>query len=203
MPAKSRKEEYAEATRAALVEAARGLFGEKGFAAVSIEEIVQGARVTRGALYHHFDDKQALFRAVLETIESELAERMRAAAQAEPHRWEQLRAACYAYLDACLESDVQRIVVLDAASVLGWHAWCEIDKRYGLGVLQERFEAALGAGLIDPQPPEAVAQLVLGALNVGARVIAEAKNARAARKQVGETIDRLISGLLRGKGRGR
>lgn len=203
MPAKSRKEEYAEATRAALVDGARHLFGEKGFAAVSIEEIVQGARVTRGALYHHFDDKQALFRAVLETIESELAERMRAAAQAKAHRWEQLRAACYAYLDACLEQDVQRIVVLDAASVLGWHTWCEIDKRYCLGVLEERFEAAVQAGLMDPQPLESVAQLVLGALNVGGRVIAEAKNAKEARKQVGETIDRLVSGLQNRKGRGR
>jgi len=200
MSAKSRKEEYAEATRAALVGVARDLFGEKGFAAVSIEEIVQGARVTKGALYHHFDDKQALFQAVLEAIESELADRMRGAAHAKTHRWEQLRAACYAYLDACLERDVQRIVVLDAASVLGWHAWCEIDKRYGLGVLRERFDAALEAGLIDRQPVEAVAQLVLGALNVGGRVIAEAKNPKEARKQVGETIDRLISGLQKKKG---
>lgn len=203
MPAKSRKEEYAEATRAALVGVARDLFAEKGFAAVSVEEIVHGARVTKGALYHHFDDKQALFRAVLEAIENELADRMRVAAHAETHRWEQLRAACYAYLDACLERDVQRIVVLDAASVLGWHAWCEIDKRYGLGVLRERFDAALEAGLIDPQPVEAVAQLVLGALNVGGRVMAEAKNPREARKQVGETIDRLISGLQKKKGRRR
>lgn len=203
MSAKSRREEYAEATRAALVEGARHLFGERGYAAVSIEEIVQGARVTRGALYHHFDDKQALFRAVLETIEDELAGRMRAAAQTNTHRWEQLRAACYAYLDACLERDVQRIVVLDAASVLGWAAWCEIDKRYGLGVLRERFEAALEAGLIDPQPVEAVAQLVLGALNVGGRVIAEAGNPKEARKQVGETIDRLISGLQTRKARAR
>jgi AcrR family transcriptional regulator len=195
MPAKSRKEEYAEATRAALVAAARRLFGQQGFAAVSIEEIVQEARVTRGALYHHFDDKQALFRAVLETLESELAERMRSAARAESRPWEQLRAACYAYLDACLERDVQRIVVLDAASVLGWQTWCEIDKRYGLGVLRERLEATLEAGLIDPQPLEAVAQLVLGALNVGGRVMAEAKHAKEARRQVGETIERLVSGL--------
>ncbi len=200
MPAKTRKKEYAEATQAALVAVARDLFGERGFAAVSIEEIVQGARVTKGALYHHFEDKQALFRAVLEAIESELADRMRVAARLETHRWEQLRAACYAYLDACLERDVQRIVVLDAASVLGWHTWCEIDKRYGLGVLRERFDAALAAGLIDPQPVESVAQLVLGALNVAGRVIAEAKNPNEARKQVGETIDRLISGLQKKKG---
>src|SRR6185436_704861 len=130
-------------------------------------------------------------------------ERMRAGANEETNRWEQLRAACHAYLDACLELDVQRIVVLDAASVLGWAAWCDIDKKYGLGVLQERFTAALEAGLIDPQPLESLAQLVLGALNVGGRVIAEAKDARAARGEVGATIDRLLSGLRKGKGRTR
>jgi AcrR family transcriptional regulator len=201
MRPKSRKEEYAEATRAALVDVARTLFAERGFAAVSIEEIVQGARVTRGALYHHFDDKQALFGAVLEAIESEIAERMRAAAKTEKHVWDQLRAACNAYLDACLERDVQRIVVLDAASVLGWHTWCEIDRRYGLGVLQERFEAVLAAKLVDPQPLEPVALLVLGALNTGGRVIAEAQRSSEARTQVGATIDRLISGLRRTKAR--
>jgi AcrR family transcriptional regulator len=199
MRGKSRKEEYAEATRAALVEVARALFAERGFAAVSIEEIVQGARVTRGALYHHFEDKQALFRAALEAIEREIADRMRASAMAETDIWEQLRAACTAYLDACLERDVQQIVVLDAPSVLGWHTWCEIDRQYGLGVLQERLEAALDAGLIDPQPLEPVALLILGTLNTGGRVIAEAARSGGARKPVGATIDRLLSGLRRTK----
>jgi AcrR family transcriptional regulator len=199
MQSKSRKEEYAEATRAALVLVARSLFAERGFATVSVDEIVQGARVTKGALYHHFDDKQALFRAVLETIEREIADRMRAAALQESHPWEQIRTACQAYLDACLERDVQRIVVLDAPSVLGWHTWCEIDRRHGLGVLQERFEAALDARLIDAQPLEPLALLVLGALNTGGRVIADAKQSGVARKQVGATIDRLLSGLRKPK----
>lgn len=195
MQGKSRKEEYAEATRAALVLVARSLFAERGFATVSIDEIVQGARVTKGALYHHFDDKLALFRSVLETIEGEIATRMRAAAHDEKDPWEQIRAACRAYLDACLERDVQRIVVLDAPSVLGWHTWCEIDRRHGLGVLRERFEVAIDAKVIDPQPLEPLALLVLGALNTGGRVIADAKQSGAARKQVGATIDRLLSGL--------
>jgi AcrR family transcriptional regulator len=202
MAAKSRKEEYAEATRAALVEMARALFGERGFAPVSIEEIVQAARVTRGALYHHFEDKQALFRAVLEAIEGEIAQRMRAGAASESDRWAQLGAACQAYLDASLERDIQRIV-LDAPSVLGWHTWCAIDRQYGLGVLQGLFDAASEAGLIDPQPPESVALLVLGALNTGGRVIAEAKEPGEARQQVGATIERLLSGLRRTKSRGR
>lgn len=199
MRGKSRKEEYAEATRAALISVARDLFAERGFSAVPIDAIVDGARVTKGALYHHFEDKQALFRAVLETIEQEIAERMRAGARKETHVWEQIRAACDAYLDACLERDVQRIVVLDAPSVLGWSGWCEIDRRYGLGVLEERLEAALQAKLIDPQPLEPLALLILGALNTGGRVIADAKQSGAARKQVGATIDRLVSGLRRAR----
>ena len=107
--------------------------------------------MTRGALYHHFDDKQALFRAVLETIEGEIAARMRAGAARETDPWAQLAAACQAYLDATLERDIQRIL-LDAPSVLSWQTWCTIDKQYGLGVLQGLFEAAITAGLIDPQP---------------------------------------------------
>ena len=202
MVGKSRKEEYAEATRAALVQMARALFAERGFVPVGIEEIVQAARVTRGALYHHFDDKQALFRAVLESIEGEIAARMRAGAAKQTDRWAQLEAACQAYLDASLERDIQRIL-LDAPSVLGWHTWCAIDRQYGLGVLQGLFEAAIEAGLIEPQPIESVALLVLGALNTGGRVIAEAKQPAEARKQVGATIDRLLSGLRRTKGRTR
>jgi AcrR family transcriptional regulator len=195
MSARTRKEEYAAATRAALIAVARTLFAARGFVDVSIDEIVQGARVTKGALYHHFADKQALFRAVVEAIEAEIAGEVRAAAAKQARPWDQLVAACHAYLDACLERDVQRIVVLDAASVLGWKVWCEIDKAYGLGVLQERLAAALDAGLIEPQSLEAAAQLVLGALNVGGRVIAEADDPAKKRAEVGATIDRLLSGL--------
>jgi AcrR family transcriptional regulator len=195
MSGRSRKEEYAAATRAALIAVARELFAVRGFAEVSIDEIARGARVTKGALYHHFDDKVALFRAVVEAIEADIAGRVRAAAAKPSKPWDQLVAACHAYLDACMDRDVQRIVVLDAASVLGWKLWCEIDKAYGLGVLQERLAAALAAGLIEPQPLEPAAQLVLGALNVAGRVIAEADDAVGKRAEVSTTIDRLLSGL--------
>jgi AcrR family transcriptional regulator len=195
MPALTRKEEYAAATRAALIAVARGLFATRGFSSVSIDEIVQGARVTKGALYHHFADKHALFRTVVEAMEEEIAGRVREAAARETGPWEQLVAACHAYLDACMASDVQRIIVMDAASVLGWKVWCEIDKAYGLGILQERLATAVDAGLIEPQAVESTAQLVLGALNVAGRVIAEADDAQRSRVQVGTTIDRLLSGL--------
>jgi AcrR family transcriptional regulator len=195
MSSLTRKEEYAAATRAALVAVARQRFAARGFADVSIDEIVQGARVTKGALYHHFDDKQALFRAVVETIEGEIAGSVRAAAARETRPWEQLVAACHAYLDALLDRDVQRIIVVDAPAVLGWKVWCEIDKAYGLGVLEDRLTAAEAAGVIEPQPIEPAAQLLLGALNVAGRVIAQASDAKASRAEVGATIERLLSGL--------
>jgi AcrR family transcriptional regulator len=193
----SRKEEYAAATRASLVAVARERFAAKGFADVSIDEIVQGARVTKGALYHHFADKLALFRAVVEAMEAELAAHVRATAAGAGKPWAQLVAGCHAFLDAYLARDVQQILVLDAPSVLGWKAWCEIDKAHGLGVLEELLTAAAEAGMVEPQPVEAAAQLLLGAINVGGRVIASATDTRASRTTVGDTVERLLSGLRR------
>lgn len=181
----------------ALVDAARALFGARGYADVAIDEITESARVTRGALYHHFEDKQALFRAVFEAVNSELAAAIqkRSAGRADPLR--RLRASCDAYLDACLRPDVQRIAVLDAPSVLGWRTWCEIDKKFGLGLLVDLIAAAQAAGLLVTQPPEAIAQVLLGALTTGARVVAEAPDPASARLVVGKTIERLLAGLRR------
>ncbi|HSD21514.1 MAG TPA: TetR family transcriptional regulator [Anaeromyxobacter sp.] len=192
---KSRREESAEATRVALVETARALFAGRGYADVSIDEITEGTRVTRGALYHHFEDKRALFHAVVEAVERDLTEEVRRKARSERDSWERLRTACDAYLDACLAPEVQRIVVLDAPPVLSWRAWCEIDKRYGLGVFAEHLAAARDAGLLAAQSVETAAQLLLGALNTGARVITDAADKGAARTAVHETIDRLLSGF--------
>lgn len=192
---KSRREESAEATRTALIETSRALFAGRGYADVSIDEITAGTRVTRGALYHHFEDKRELFRAVVEAVERDLTEEVRRKARAERDPWDQLRAACDAYLDACLAPEVQRIVVLDAPPVLGWRVWCEIDKRHGLGVFAEHLAASRDAGLLAAQSVETAAQLLLGALNTGARVLADATDRAAARAAVRETIDRLLSGF--------
>src|SRR5687768_12540205 len=105
----------AEATRARLLFVARELFATKGYAATSTDEIVRSARVTKGALYHHFADKQGLFQAVFEELEQELADTVGAAATG-TDAWERLEEACKTYLDRSLRPDVQRILVLDAPS---------------------------------------------------------------------------------------
>src|SRR6266545_3825520 len=159
--------ERSEATRAALVAAARPLFAERGFSGVGTEEIVRAAGVTRGALYHQFRDKEDLFAAVFELLESELAQRTAAAASASgaTDPLVELRVGAEAWLDACTEPEIQRIVLLDGPAVLGWERWREIGTRYGRGL----DEAAL--------------------------YVATADDPKAARAEVGAVLDRLLGAL--------
>jgi len=195
MEAKGRKAEQSEATRGALLKVARDLFGERGYADTPTEEIVQRAGVTRGALYHHFRDKKDLFEAVFQDLEQELTQVVGRAARAKSEPGEQMRAGCQAFLDACLEPDVQRIALLDAPSVLGWERWRQIEAKYSLAALRHGLEFAMEAGVLEPQPAGPLAHLLFGALNEAAMVIARAEDVRSARIQVGAMIDRLLGSL--------
>jgi AcrR family transcriptional regulator len=192
---KSLKEEHAEATRAALVSSARALFAERGYAAVSVEEIVRRARVTRGALYHHFDDKADLFRAVFESVQIDLANRLRAAASAQPDPARHLEVGCHAFLDACTEPDVQRIVLLDGPAVLGWEAWHESDVNFGLELLQRSVRAAIEGGAVEKQAVGPLSHLLLGALNGSGLEIARSRDPGRARREMRKALDRLLDGL--------
>src|SRR6266540_4757051 len=172
MNVKSRKADQAEATRAALLGAARELFAGRGYAAVPTEEIVQRAGVTRGALYHHFRDKRDLFRAVVEEVEQETVEKIASAARSESDPWLAQQRALGAFLDVCLEPDVQRIILTDAPSVLGLEAWREIEARYGLALVRAGLGLVMEAGLIAEQPLDPLAHLLLGALAEAGLVIA-------------------------------
>jgi AcrR family transcriptional regulator len=193
----TRKGRQAESTRASLVAVARELFGQKGFAGTSIEEILRRVGVSRGALYHHFGSKEELFRAVYEAVESDLAERVMAAAVAGADAFEELHLGVDAFLDACLDPEVQRIVLLEGPSVLGWETWHEIDERYGFGLIREGVAHAMEAGLIDPQPPDAVAHALLGAVVQAGMVVARAPQPDAARRDMSVSIGRLLDGLRR------
>ena len=195
MNVKNRKAEQSAATRNALLDAARSLFGERGFAAVSTEEIVQAAGVTRGALYHHFKDKQDLFTAVVERVEQEILERVAAAALAEPDVWEQQRVAVGAFLDGCLDPAVQRVILTDAPSVLGLAAWREIEARYGLALVRAGLQNVMDAGLIERQPLEPLAHMLLGAMAEGGLLIARSDDPQVARREVGDSLDRILRGL--------
>ena len=190
-----RTAEQAEATRRELLATARILFTERGYAASSVEEIVGRAKVTKGALYHHFRDKHDLFRAVFEELLSELVDEINAAALREEGAWERVLAGAHAYLDACLEPAIQQIVLVDAPSVLGWDAWRELDARYSFGHVRASLRAAMSEGVLDRQPLDPLSHIVIGALNEAALLIARAANGRRARAEVGAAVDRLLAGL--------
>ena len=199
VPVESRRTqaERSLATRTALLAAARDLFASQGFAGTSRDEIAARAGVTRGALYHHFASKEALFRAVVEQLEAELGARIMAAAEKEPDPRLHLRVGCHAFLDACRSDPaVRRIVILEAPVVLGWDAWREIDARHGVALIA----AGLAAALDGPPPGnasiETLATLLLGTLNEAAMLVATAPKPRVARAQVGAALDVIIDRLI-------
>jgi AcrR family transcriptional regulator len=194
---KTKQDLRSEATRRRLVTAARTLFAELGYAGVGTEQIVQAAGVTRGALYHQFRDKAALFAAVAETVQAEIAQRITAGAQSDGFTdpMATLHAGMRRFLEACADPLVERILLLDGPAVLGWQAWRELADRYGLGLLQYALQAAIDAGAITPQPVAPLAHVLIGALDECALYVARAEDPAAARQQVTNILEQLLEGL--------
>jgi AcrR family transcriptional regulator len=168
-------------TRAALMAAARRLFTERGYDAVSAEEIVRAAGVTRGALYHHFGGKRDLLEAVYERLEAESTERVaRIVLGSELESpLEAMKAGVEAFLDECAEPELQRIALHDAPAVLGWDRWREIAAANGLGLIEASLTAAIEAGEIRPLPVKPMAHLLMGALDEAAMLVARSEDPRS------------------------
>jgi len=182
-------------TQKTLRREARKIFAKKGYSGANTNELVQRARVTKGALYHHFANKRELYHSVVEDMERELVERIEAAAAGGRDPWERLRAMCRAYLDACRDPALARMLVLEAPVVLGWKTWCDLEQKYEVAAFARCLEEAnRDAGALR-EPAETLAQVILGALTTGARVIATSADPGAARADIQKTIDRLIAGL--------
>jgi AcrR family transcriptional regulator len=195
MKPRTSKAEQGEATRAALVGAARALFTESGYAGVGTEEIVRRAKVTRGALYHHFEDKKDLFRAVHEQIEEEMVGAIAAKMADVDDPIELLIVGTRAYLDVCTDPAIARITLSDAPSVLGWEEWREIDARYGLGLIMLGLQGGMDAGALRSQPVKPLAHLMLGAMGEAGMAIANAADPAAERAEMEPALLSLIEGL--------
>jgi AcrR family transcriptional regulator len=193
--APGRREAEALATREALIGAALELFTERGYSEVGTEEIVARAKVTRGALYHHFEDKRDLFRAVFERVEGDLMDRIGASMGGAEGPWELMLTGMRSFLDACEEPAVKRISLTDAPAVLGWQEWREIDNRHGLGLTRAALEGAVAAGVLRPIAVDAMAHLLVAALSEAAFVIAHAAQPRKARAEVEKALLQLVEGL--------
>jgi len=183
------------ATRAALVAAGRDLFGARGYDAVSSEEIVAAAGVTRGALYHHFDGKAGLFAAVHEQVEGEIVAGFDLSALADGDPLGALIAAAAQFLDLSLDPSLQRITLLDGPAVLGWERWHEVEQRHGLGLIEAALNAAAVAGQLRPLPVTEVALMLLGAFMEAALQLARADDQPAARDRAVAAMTALLDGL--------
>jgi AcrR family transcriptional regulator len=193
----NRRVEQGVATRGTLIAVARRLFTEKGYAATSTEEIVQTAEVTRGALYYHFTDKEDLFKAVFETVEAEFLERVMAASAGATSPLEALQLGLDAFLELCLDPDIQQIVLHEGPAALGWQTWHEIDARYAFGAVKVALEAAMDSGELDRQDSDAMAHAMVGALMQAGLVVAQSRSEdqRQVQQAMRDALQRLVEGL--------
>lgn len=195
MEVKRLRARQAEETRDSLIAVARELFTEPGYAATSIEDIIQRAGVARGALYHHFSGKDALFRAVYDAVQAEAVGEVMAAALAADEPWSAVRSGLSAFLDSCLEPTFRRVVIVDSIPVLQQGAWESGVGLNELPMLRTVLAPLVGAHLPGDIAVEPLAYVTLGGLYGAALFIALSPKPRAARRQADTVLDALIDGL--------
>jgi AcrR family transcriptional regulator len=189
------RDEQVAQTRAALIAAGRHLFGSQGYAATSVEDLAREARVTTGALYHHFPTKTALFETVFEQVHVELLTGSADAAAEAPDEIAALGIGFEAFLDGMLVPAVQRILVTDAPAVLGLARFTELDERFAFATIAAELKAATEAGRLRADDPDTLARLLLGALTRGSMLIAQSPTPLEARDAVVQSLRLLLAGL--------
>jgi AcrR family transcriptional regulator len=187
------KAEQSELTRDAIVKAARKLFAARGYANTNTEDLVKKVGLTRGALYHHFGDKEGLFHAVANDVRRDVCAQIAEAIVGPGDDWERLRRGCEAFLRACLARDVQQIFILDCPAVLGWSPEQKDDECTQL--LRMGIEHAVANGAIEALPVEALTYMVLGAMVQAALAIARAKDQQKALRETIATVTYMLEGL--------
>ena len=189
--------ERTEATRGRLIATARRLFAAKGFAATSTEEILGEANVSRGALYHHFPSKTDLFQATFEQVEDELTAQVLqvATSSGETDPMRILELGFDAFLDQCVNPEVQRIVMLDGPTVLGWDLWHELDERYAFGTIKAVLNVAAEMGRIEESAVDPLTHLLLGAVMQAGMVVARSDDPFTAKKAMTDTFAGIVSAL--------
>ena len=196
MTVKTRRQEYVEATRAALLDSAVRLFTEQGFAHTSLDEVAASARVTKGALYYHFSNKQALFEHVLEGVNERIADIVISAGAQGDDPWGRLLSGLDAFLDACLDDAYQRICLQQGPAVLGWERCREIEGRM-MGLLESMLAELSGSGArLTPSP--LLTRVVFRMISETALAIGDAEDKQAARAEAGELMTGLLASVVPG-----
>ncbi|PPK69116.1 TetR/AcrR family transcriptional regulator [Actinokineospora auranticolor] len=194
---KSRREQYSEATRAALIAAATRRFATDGYAATGLEDVAADIQATRGAVYHHFSSKKALFEAVLEVLEGQSTERIGSAYRAAPDRWAGAMAALDAFLDQCLDPVYSRVVWREGPIAMGWHGWHQTEQKYAYGTITLILGEMLADGLLAPMPLRSLADVAFSAIGAAGHGLAEAAptDQTRLRAEYRDVLIRMITGL--------
>jgi len=204
LPGASRRQQYSASTKRALIEVAQQLFSEQGYAGTSLDAIVAGAQVTKGALYHHFSGKQALFEAVFERVESEATKHITQAIKGESDPWDKALTGLRSFLDVVREPAYRRVVIQEGPAVLGYERYREQEERSAFAVVQDIVRVVLRAGgLVDDDAMVATfARIFFGALQSAGESVATAADPKAAAARVETAVTVILSGLqaLAGKG---
>lgn len=188
--------EQGQATRAALIDVATELFATNGYEATAIPAVLDAAGVSRGALYHHFESKEALFEAVLQSVEAEATLKVTRAARGATDPLDGLRRGCAAYLAMCRDPVVRRISLIDAPAVVGWERWREIDEQHSFGLIKAAIAAIAADGRVKPELIDVMAHMVLAALLEVALLVARADEGRLAIRRGQEAVDELLTALF-------
>lgn len=195
---KSRRELYSEATRSALLETATRMFAERGFTATSLDDIAVATQVTRGAVYHHFESKQALFEAVIDVLGLQTVEQVTAAAAKHADVWDATLAGIDAFLDRCCDPTYGRLCWQEAPVALGWSRWMECEKQYAYGLTERFLRATTDAGYLAPAPLPTLTHLVFDLLGGAGHAIAGAApdDKQQVRDECADLLRRMMGGLL-------
>jgi AcrR family transcriptional regulator len=189
------QEDRSRTTRGALLAAGRRLFAERGYAQVSADEIVAAAGLTRGALHHHYKDKQGLFQAVFEQIEVEFQTELETAMARTADVTSRMAVGLGTFLDLCQRPDILRIGLLDAPTVLGWETWRAIETEHAFGLIVDLLDRAASEGLLAQPPSPVLARFVLSAVIEAALMIA---HETATRAEVEASLGALLAGMFTG-----
>lgn len=186
-----------EATTKRLLEIARQQFTKHGYAQTATEAIVEEAGVTRGALYHHFESKEGLFKAVVEVVQQEVAVRIEEAVSKHNDPWQQLLIGCKTFLTASMDADIQQIMLLDAPAVLGFETWREIDRQNSMRLLQESVQELVDKKIIATPSAEAFTHLLSGAMNEAALWVARSTQPKKTLAEAARTLEHLLNSVRR------
>ncbi len=191
----NKQDKRSRLTTSRLLTEAQRLFAEHGFSEVSAEQIVEAAGVTRGALYHHFEGKKGLFRAVLNLVQAEVEQRVNAAIKRAQDPMDMLIAGNNAFLEACLDPGRQRILLIDGPAVLGWKEWRAVDEEHVQGKYRTFLAQLMKDGVLKPFPVDALAHIISGAANEAAFWAARANAPGVALVEAQTTMAEMIRSL--------